>query len=149
MKARARAALLDEVGPAFSRLRRTSMLHVENPVSKKDLSRTFVLNIVAGFTDQEVTVGAVADRLSVDPSVASRMVTDCISAGYLMRSASQADGRRTILQLTPEGHELTRSFREQQRHAFEFITREWPETERLEFARLLIKYVDSVAELDH
>ncbi|MEU7721753.1 hypothetical protein [Streptomyces tibetensis] len=31
--------------------------------------------------------------------------------------------------------------------AFERITQGWPEEERLEFARLLIKYVDFVSEL--
>jgi DNA-binding MarR family transcriptional regulator len=35
-----------------------------------------------------MTVGGVADLLAVDPSVASRMVSDCISGGYLERMAS-------------------------------------------------------------
>ncbi|WP_127359029.1 MarR family winged helix-turn-helix transcriptional regulator [Actinacidiphila soli] len=140
---------LDAVGPAFSRLRRASALNVGKPVSRKDMSRTLVLNIVEEGPEhdgQEITVGVVAERLAVDPSVASRMVTDCISAGYLIRAASQQDGRRTILQMTDEGLEMLAAFRRHQRAAFEFITREWPEDDRLQFARLLIKYVDSVAE---
>ncbi|MBV1935705.1 MarR family winged helix-turn-helix transcriptional regulator [Streptomyces sp. BV286] len=144
------ADLLDAVGPAFSRLRRTQALNVEKQVSRKDITRTLVLNIVQDGPDQEgqeITVGVVGERLAVDPSVASRMVSDCITAGYLIRAASQRDGRRTILQLTPEGHEMLVRFRSHQRAAFERITRDWPEQERLEFARLLIKYVDSVGEL--
>ncbi|MFJ4279528.1 MarR family winged helix-turn-helix transcriptional regulator [Streptomyces massasporeus] len=140
---------LDAVGPAFSRLRRASALAVGKPVSRKDMSRTLVLNIVEEGPEhdgQEITVGVVAERLAVDPSVASRMVTDCISAGYLIRAASQQDGRRTILQMTDEGLEMLAAFRRHQRAAFELITREWPEDDRLQFARLLIKYVDSVAE---
>ncbi|MFF7734923.1 MarR family transcriptional regulator [Streptomyces sp. NPDC007984] len=140
---------LDAVGPAFSRLRRASALAVGKPVSRKDMSRTLVLNIVEEGPEhdgQEITVGVVAERLAVDPSVASRMVTDCISAGYLIRAASQQDGRRTILQMTDEGLEMLAAFRRHQRTAFEFITREWPEDDRLQFARLLIRYVDSVAE---
>ncbi|MGI5377676.1 MarR family winged helix-turn-helix transcriptional regulator [Streptomyces sp. CA-251387] len=142
-------ALLDAVGPAFSRLRRAAALNVEKPVSRKDMSRTLVLNIVEEGPEhngQEITVGVVAERLAVDPSVASRMVTDCISAGYLVRAASQQDGRRTILEMTDEGLEMLAAFRRHQRAAFEFITRDWPEDERLQFARLLIKYVGSVAE---
>src|SRR5437660_389406 len=94
--------LLDAVGPAFGKLRRSSLLEVEDPISQKDLSRTLVLRIVleaernvpengpAGQSGAgEITVGAVARHLGVDPSVASRMVSDCISAGYLIRAASQ------------------------------------------------------------
>ncbi|MCZ4119523.1 MarR family winged helix-turn-helix transcriptional regulator [Streptomyces sp. H39-S7] len=143
-------ALLDAVGPAFSRLRRTALLDVENPVSRKDMTRTLVLALVEDPADvpgQETTVGVVAERLAVDPSVASRMVSDCITSGYLVRAASQRDGRRTILELTPEGIEMLARFRRHQREAFEHITREWSEHERLHFARLLIKYVDAVADL--
>ncbi|MFD4791492.1 MarR family winged helix-turn-helix transcriptional regulator [Streptomyces sp. NPDC058459] len=143
---------LDAVGPAFSRLRRASALNAETTVSRKDMTRTLVLNIVEEGPEedgQEITVGVVAERLAVDPSVASRMVTDCISAGYLIRAASQQDGRRTILQLTDEGVAMLAAFRRHQRAAFEFITQDWPEGERLQFARLLIKYVDSVAEARH
>ncbi|MFI1191287.1 MarR family winged helix-turn-helix transcriptional regulator [Streptomyces californicus] len=140
---------LDAVGPAFSRLRRASALNAESPVSRKDMTRTLVLNIVDEGPEhdgQEITVGVVAERLAVDPSVASRMVTDCIAAGYLVRAASQQDGRRTILQMTDEGHAMLAAFRRHQRSAFEFITREWPEGEPEQLARLLVKYVDSVAQ---
>ena len=142
--------LLDAVGSAFSKLRRTSLLEVENPISAKDLSRTLVLNIVLEHpqaSGSEITVGAVAELLNVDPSVASRMVSDNIKAGYLVRAASQRDGRRTVLQLSPEGVELMARFRRHQRSAFEYITADWSERDRLEFARLMLRYVDSLARL--
>jgi DNA-binding MarR family transcriptional regulator len=139
--------LLDAVGPAFSRLRRAAALNVEKPLSRKDLTRTLVVSTVQENQGHEVTVGVVGERLSVDPSAASRMVSDCISAGYLVRTASQVDGRRIVLQLTDEGHKMLADFRRHQRSAFERITRDWPDEERLEFARLLIKYVDTLAEL--
>jgi DNA-binding MarR family transcriptional regulator len=128
-------ALMNGIGPAFSRLRRHA------PVGRKDFSRQLVLNIVAEGTD-EITVGAVADQIKVDPSVASRMVTDCITSGYLRRTASQADSRRTVLQVTPAGQALRESFATQQRRAFEEITAHWPEPERIQFARLLHRYAD-------
>ncbi|WP_049572034.1 MarR family winged helix-turn-helix transcriptional regulator [Nonomuraea sp. SBT364] len=139
--------LLDAVGPAFSKLRRTSLLEVENPISAKDLSRTLVLNLVLENSEKEVTVGAVAELLAVDPSVASRMVSDNIKAGYLVRAASQHDGRRTVLHLSPEGRQLMARFRHHQRSAYEYITADWSERDRLEFARLMLKYVDSLARL--
>ncbi|MEU4213349.1 MarR family winged helix-turn-helix transcriptional regulator [Streptomyces sp. NPDC026206] len=149
-KPRTHDELLDAVGPAFSKLRRTSLLEVENPISAKDLSRTLVLNIVLEHTQgsgKEITVGAVAELLGVDPSVASRMVTDNIKAGYLIRAASQQDGRRTVLQLSAEGTELMARFRRHQREAFEYITAGWPDHDRLEFARLMLQYVDSLSDL--
>jgi DNA-binding MarR family transcriptional regulator len=142
--------LLNAVGPAFSKLRRTSLLEVENPISAKDLSRTLVLNHVLEHTRNEgaeVTVGMVAELLGVDPSVGSRMVSDNIKAGYLRRAASQQDGRRTVLELTPEGTELMARFRRHQREAFEYITADWSQRDRLEFARLMLKYVDALSEL--
>ncbi|MFJ5924441.1 MarR family winged helix-turn-helix transcriptional regulator [Kitasatospora sp. NPDC092948] len=143
--------LLDAVGPAFGKLRRTALLDVENPISAKDLNRTLVLNHVLEHTrdsDKEITVGALAEILGVDPSVASRMVTDNIKAGYLVRAASQHDGRRTVLHLSPAGLELMAHFRRHQRAAFEYITADWTEDDRLELARLMLKYVDSLGRLN-
>ena len=140
-------ALLNEVGAAFARLRRRTMqMPVEPPISRKDLSRNLVLNVVDE-ADGQITVGGVADQLSVDPSVASRMVSDCISSGYIKRMASQQDGRQTVLQLTPDGISLRDRFRSQQRQAFEHITKDWPKHEQLELARLLIKYADASGQL--
>jgi DNA-binding MarR family transcriptional regulator len=144
------AALLDAVGPAFSKLRRSALLKVAEPVSRKDMSRTLVLGVVEEGPEgpnDEITVGVVAERLTVDPSVASRMVSDCISSGYLMRVASQLDGRRTILELTADGVEMLERFRRHQRTAFEYITQDWPDSDRLEFARLLVKYADTLSQL--
>ncbi|MFF2193665.1 MarR family winged helix-turn-helix transcriptional regulator [Streptomyces sp. NPDC058157] len=138
--------LLNAVGPAFGKLRRSSLLDVEDPISPKDLSRTLVLNVVLEIAqdgDREVTVGAVGSHLGVDPSVASRMVSDCISAGYLVRAASQRDGRRTVLHLSPGGEELMARFRRHQRSAYEYITADWSERDRLELARLMVRYVAS------
>jgi len=137
--------LLDAIGPAFSKLRRSALLEVANPVSVKDLTRARVLDLVAH--GGEVTVGSVAQHLAVDPSVASRMVSDCISAGYLVRAAAQQDGRRTVLQLSPAGAGMLDQFRRKQREAYEYITASWTEDERLELARLLLKYVEALADL--
>jgi len=143
-------ALLDAVGAAFARLRRRTMqAPVDPPVGRKDLKRNLVLNLVDEATEagRDITVGGLADLLMVDSSVASRMASDCITHGYLVRTASQQDGRRTVLRLTEDGVTLLGHFRRQQRQAFEHITRDWPTAERVEFARLLLKYADATARL--
>lgn len=135
-------ALLDAVGAAFSRLRRrTTNSLAAGGATKRDLTRNLVVNLVDE-ADDEVTVGAVAEQLNVDPSVASRMVADCIDTGYLRRDASATDGRRTVLSLTPAGIELRDRFRKLQREAFEQITAAWSERDRVEFARLLVRYAE-------
>jgi DNA-binding MarR family transcriptional regulator len=142
--------LMAAVGGAFARMRRRTMqAPVDQPSGRKDLTRNLVLNLVdeAQSAGREMTVGNLADALLVDPSVASRMATDCITHGYLVRVASQQDGRRTVVQLTDEGSALLGHFRNQHRQAFEYVTRDWPRAERLEFARLLIKYAEDSARL--
>ncbi|WP_456846312.1 MarR family winged helix-turn-helix transcriptional regulator [Cellulomonas sp. P5_C6] len=139
--------LLDEVGAAFSRLRRrTTQVSVDPAPSRKDLSRNLVLNIVDEGSG-EMTVGGVAEQLGIDPSAASRAVSDCIGAGLLERRASQVDGRRTVLSITAEGDALRARFRRQQRSAFVQITGDWSDEDRLTFARLLVRYDRATARL--
>lgn len=144
---RAEDELLDQVGAAFSRLRRrTTQIGADPAPSRKDLSRNLVLNVVDE-APGEMTVGGLAEQLGIDPSAASRAVTDCIGAGLLERRASQLDGRRTVLGITSEGHALRARFRRQQRAAFVQITQDWSDEDRLTFARLLVRYDRATARL--
>ncbi|VVJ20798.1 Transcriptional regulator [Amycolatopsis camponoti] len=125
--------LLDQIGPALSRLRRRT------PASGRDLSRNLVLNVVADAPD-EMTVGGLAAEMGVAQPVASRTVAACIADGLLRRAASQADGRRTVLELTERGDAERARFAAEQRAAFEDITAEWSPEDRARFARLLVRY---------
>ncbi|MFF3441827.1 MarR family winged helix-turn-helix transcriptional regulator [Streptosporangium sp. NPDC002721] len=140
--------LLDSVGAAFARLRRRTHLVKtrEQQFDRKDLSRNLIINVIDEAAG-EMTVGGIAEQLGFDASVASRIVSDMISNGYLERAASQHDGRRTVLRLTEEGVVLRDRYRSQHRQAFEHITKDWPTGERLEFARLLLKYADATSAL--
>ncbi len=125
--------LLDQIGPALSRLRRRT------PASSRDVSRNLVLNVVAD-APGEMTVGGLAAEMGVAQPVASRTVAACIADGLLRRAASQADGRRTVLELTERGEAERTRFATDQRAAFEDITAAWSPEERLQFARLLVRY---------
>lgn len=72
--------------------------------------------IGAGNDADEVTVGRVADRLGIDPSRASRLVSEMVADGYARRGASQADARRSILGLTRRGATVVQAVR-----AYKFI----------------------------
>ncbi|MGH2599950.1 MAG: MarR family winged helix-turn-helix transcriptional regulator [Dehalococcoidia bacterium] len=115
-----------------------------------DLSRILVVQAVetaAAQPDGEVTVGAIAEQLGIDPSTASRLVTETIRDGYLSRGSSPTDARRVRLELTDAGRDLSASSRRYQRAVFDRVTRDWSEQERLDFARLVIKFVDSTSEV--
>ncbi len=51
----------------------------------------------------ETMVATVAERLNIDPSRASRLVSEMVEKGFARRAVSQADARRTIIELTPKG----------------------------------------------
>lgn len=72
-------------------------------MSRKVLNRAIVVELVHDGveTGNEITVGAMAGKLDIDPSAASRIVADAIQAGHLRRIASQGDARRALLEPTP------------------------------------------------
>jgi DNA-binding MarR family transcriptional regulator len=122
---------------------------VDTTMSRKDLNRAMVVELVQDGVEKgnEITVGAMAERLDIDPSAASRIVSDAIQAGHLRRVASQGDARRALLEPTPAGRGLLSLFRRHQRAVFERITRDWDPHKRDELARLLADYVNAMGQL--
>ena len=53
--------------------------------------------------EPETMVSTIATRLRIDPSRASRLVSDLIAKGLARRTVSQMDARRTIVELTDRG----------------------------------------------
>ncbi|WP_432040441.1 MarR family winged helix-turn-helix transcriptional regulator [Streptomyces cucumeris] len=126
-------AILDDVGPALSRLRRRV------GSGRGDLTRNIVLNVV-GDAAGRITVGGVAEEMGVAQPVASRAVAACIAEGLLLRVASQQDGRSSLLELTDAGESARRAYATEQRRVFEEITAHWDSADRLQFARFLTRY---------
>ena len=91
----------------------------------------------------DVTVGAVAEQLGIDPSTASRLVGHAIDAGFVARRPSPQDARRANLQLTDSGGRL-KSIADRFRRAYlaELLSG-WSDAERAEFARLLTRFTDA------
>lgn len=59
----------------------------------------------------ETMVATVAERLNIDPSRASRVVSEMVDLGYARRAVSQADARRTIIELTKAGRAIVEAVR--------------------------------------
>ena len=90
------------------------------------------------------TVGDVARRLGLDQSGASRMVAAAAAAGYVERARAAADGRRSVLRLTPEGRALIDSSHRWQRDTFAELTTTWDEKDRAQFAGYLQRLASEV-----
>ena len=88
----------------------------------------------------EVMVSTVAERLNIDPSRASRLVSEMVEQGYARRTVSQADARRTLIELTGRGHAIVEAVR-----AYKFLIMgdfltEWDAAELAAFVPLLKRF---------
>ncbi|MCX5481147.1 MarR family transcriptional regulator [Kaistia geumhonensis] len=87
-----------------------------------------------------VSVATVAERLVVDPSQASRLVAEAVRAGFVERLASQADGRRSLLELTDSGRELIAATRKAKRRLLRGQMDDWSDADVAAFADLLARF---------
>jgi len=118
---------------------------------RADLSLVPVLYAVEEGAEPDsegVTVGLVADRIGLDPSRASRMVTAAIQAGYVARIASQTDGRRIQLELTGAGRALAAKTHKYRQAYLGRAMANWTERDRAELARLLSRFTEDLADTD-
>jgi DNA-binding MarR family transcriptional regulator len=95
---------------------------------------------------EDVTVGAVAERLSIDPSTASRLVGHAIDAGFVARRPSPRDARRANLQLTDAGRRLKTVADRFRRAYLAELLADWTEAERAEFAQLLTRFTRTAVQ---
>ncbi|MWD27688.1 MarR family transcriptional regulator [Aquicoccus sp. SCR17] len=89
----------------------------------------------------ETMVSTIASRLGIDPSRASRLVSELISKGLARRAVSQQDARRTIVELTARGHAIVHAVRR-----FKFLVMgdflsDWTQEELDTFVPLLERFV--------
>ncbi|MFF4414617.1 MarR family winged helix-turn-helix transcriptional regulator [Streptosporangium sp. NPDC001559] len=90
----------------------------------------------------EVTVGAVAEQLDVDPSTASRLVNDAVGAGFVEREESEVDARRARLRLSPRGRRVLEVVVASRRAYVDSLIADWDEGDREVFARLLTRFAE-------
>ncbi len=142
------ARALFRLGRVFTRMPRRDLLAASSR-HEPDLS---AILLVQATEDAEndgapATVGALATRLSIDPSTASRLVAQAVRAGYLHRTRLGADGRVVTLGLTDAGRALCAEAARYQRAVFDAATEGWPDADRATFACLFAGFADGVAAL--
>ncbi|WP_433242262.1 MarR family winged helix-turn-helix transcriptional regulator [Streptosporangium sp. CA-135522] len=91
----------------------------------------------------EVTVGAVAEQLDVDPSTASRLVNDAIGARFVEREESAVDARRARLVLSERGRRVLEVVVRHRRTYLDGLIADWDRTDREAFARLLSRFAEA------
>lgn len=112
-----------------------------------DLAQLDVLTAIEAPVDEfgemaggETMIASVAERLAIDPSRASRVVSEMVDMGYARRAVSQADARRTIIELTDAGRTIITAVR-----AYKFLIMgdflsSWSAEELALFVPLLRKF---------
>jgi DNA-binding MarR family transcriptional regulator len=113
-----------------------------------DVGTVRVLRAVERAGEVAPCVGDVAERLDVDPSTASRLIDQQVSAGYLARARSQHDRRRTTLELTAAGRDLLTEATEVRRDLLAEVTLTWDRTEVTTLVRLLDRLRADFATLE-
>ncbi|MCG5216276.1 MarR family winged helix-turn-helix transcriptional regulator [Streptosporangium sp. KLBMP 9127] len=91
----------------------------------------------------EVTVGAVAEHMDVDPSTASRLVNDAIAAGFVERETSQIDARRVRLVLSEPGRRVLDAVARFRRSYLDRLIADWEPSDRETFARLITRFAEA------
>jgi len=98
-------------------------------------------------TGSAATVSSIAAALNVEQPRASRLVAAAVEAGLVRREADQADGRRALLVRTERGNALSVEMHRFRRSVFATAMSDWTDAERAAFARLLTRFVDSLADM--
>lgn len=88
--------------------------------------------------------GDLAVEMCADPSTISRQVALLVRAGLVERRAEPLDGRACTLVLTETGRSRRAQVRRDIDDLFHTIIRDWSDSERTEFTRLMSRYVDGL-----
>lgn len=96
---------------------------------------------------EETMVATIAARLGIDPSRASRLVTELIGEGYAARAVSQQDARRTIVTLTEKGNAVVDAARTLKYLVLGSFLSDWTEEEMSTLTPLLSRLTHWVDEL--
>ena len=89
---------------------------------------------------EETTVGAVAQRLGIDPSRASRLTAALIDKGLVARDVSQQDSRRTVLEPTEAGDQIVEAVRMHKLLVLGAFLADWSEDDIRTFVPLFERF---------
>ena len=132
---------IKRIGNTMTRRRIIGRMALAKLAPGLELSHIDVLDILRR-AEGDVTVGAIAEGMRIDPSRGSRVVADMVGRGLLKRGVSQEDGRRSIVEITPLGTSLLQEMRRTKMSVIEDVMDGWPAEDVETFARLFERFID-------
>lgn len=88
----------------------------------------------------QATIGLLAEELNIDPSRASRVTSDLVTKGYLLREAAQDDGRKSVMVFTPKAQTVFAKFKDIKWSKYIDVFSQWDHDDILTFSRLFNRY---------
>jgi len=118
----------------------------------RDVDRAGYLALRTLETLGPVSTSVLARDLHLNASTVTRQITALESGGFVERRPDPADGRSSILVITPEGRRTMRVVERERRRRMDALVNGWGETEKVYLSRALTQLngslVDSVAEFE-
>jgi DNA-binding MarR family transcriptional regulator len=142
---------LTVIGQAMTRMRlligrrfigRLALRRIGTGLELSDIDAIGVIKRIG--SEQEVTVGTIAEQLRIDPSRGSRIVADLVKQGLLERAASQEDGRRSLVRVTKAGRKVLDEIEAIKRETIEEATTGWSPEEVATFAALYARFTEGL-----
>jgi DNA-binding MarR family transcriptional regulator len=112
---------------------------------RDDLGLLPALEAIEELGDQ-ATVGAIAALTGLDQSRSSRMVSAALKTGYVVRVASQSDGRSTLLRLTKSGERFTRLAHDYRQGRIDDALAGWSHDDRHQLAALMARFSQAIKQ---
>jgi DNA-binding MarR family transcriptional regulator len=146
--------LLDALDDALVAVRRVQLrpgyrgrvlAALDHPI---ELGALRTLRVVERRGEDATCVGDVAEVLAIDPSTASRAVDRCVAAGWLERTPSRADRRRTELTLSATGRVVLATVTASRRELLAEVTGDWAEGDLAQLTVLLDRLVAAFDDLE-
>lgn len=144
-------ASLVEIGQAMTRMRlligrrfigRMALKRIGTGLELSDLDAIGVIKRIG--SQQEVTVGTIAEQLRIDPSRGSRIVAELVKQGLLERAASQEDGRRSLVRVTAAGRKVLDDIEAIKRETILEATAGWSAEDVEAFGRLYARFTEGL-----
>jgi DNA-binding MarR family transcriptional regulator len=128
-------------------LRRVQRIHLMTRSGEVNLERS-AYGIMCKLADEgPQRLGALATTFGLDPSTITRQVQALEETGLAHRRTDSSDRRASILDLTSTGRETLEQTRSHRRARLRQAIADWSETDRQEFARLMLQFNQSLDRL--
>ncbi|MCU1462000.1 MAG: MarR family transcriptional regulator [Acidimicrobiales bacterium] len=94
--------------------------------------------------DGPLSLGDLSRRTEMDPAATSRQIRQLEHDGLVVRRPSAADGRVTVVRVTPRGAAVRRRLAEVAQAHMDGVLEQWSKADRAALARLLARLVDDL-----